>query len=342
MNILDFAHQIGLQPRKMGCTNGGEYKSACPNCQMGHDRFCIWPNQGIAGKYWCRQCHCHGDAIQFCRDFLKLTYFEACSKVNVQPKNNHSSPRSYCPFKKSSFEPKSAQKVSEKWKIAAKDFIENCHQRLLSNPDAMQILLMRGLTIQSIKNFRLGWHSETIFDERTTWGLPHEIKENGNIRKQWLPKGIVIPAFDNNEPTHIKVRRADWHPEDKLPKYVEIAGSLQRPSFYGDRNKPVIVLESELDAILIQQLASDLCCCIALGGVSKRPDNQTHEILRNAPLILLALDYDEAGKKEYSFWMSLYPNLRPWPAGKGKSIGDSFQLGVDLHYWVERGLSIWA
>lgn len=92
------------------------------------------------------------------------------------------------------------------------------------------------------------------------------------------------------------IRRTDWHANDHLPKYVEASGGLQRPSLYGDKNKPIIVIESELDAILIQQFASDLCCCIALGGVGKKPDQQTHELLRSSPLVLLALDYDEAGK----------------------------------------------
>lgn len=104
--------------------------------------------------------------------------------------------------------------------------------------------------------------------------------------------------------------------------------------------KPILVLESELDAILIQQFASDLCCCLALGGVSKRPDQEAHELLKRSPLILLALDYDEAGKKEYPFWMSLYPSLRPWPARKGKSPGDSYKLHqIDLRKWVLDGLS---
>lgn len=33
---------------------------------------------------------------------------------------------------------------------------------------------------------------------------------------------------------------------------------------------------SELDALLIQQEASHLVCCIALGGVSKKPDVEMH------------------------------------------------------------------
>lgn len=338
MNILDLASSIGLQPKRTSSTNGGEYKSACPQCNEGKDRFCIWPCQGVAGKYWCRMCNCKGDAIQFCRDFLGMTYLDACRQLNVSPKQR-SLIKGYNPFKKSHFFPQDSKPLPEEWRIAAKAFIERCHDCLLSSQAGLNLLEVRGITKETISTFRLGWNLKTIYDNRSSWGMPIQFKEDGRVRKQWLPQGIVIPSLENGILFRIKIRRSEWHLEDKLPKYAEVSGGLQRPSIYGDYRKPFVVLESELDAIVIQQFASDLCCCLSLGGVSKRPDKQVHELLCKAPLILLALDYDEAGKKEYPFWMSLYPNLRPWPARKGKSPGDSYTLyGVDLRRWVQDGL----
>lgn len=159
-----------------------------------------------------------------------------------------------------------------------------------------------------------------MFENRANWGLPLDYREDGKAKLHWLPKGIVIPTFEQKGVIKLKVRRTDWHFADKLPKYVEISGGLQCPSIYGDITKPIVIVEAEIDAILIQQFASDICCSLALGGVGKRPDKHTHEILKRAPLILLSLDYDEAGKKEYSFWMLTYANLRPWPASKGKAL----------------------
>ena len=80
MNILDLVREINLHPKRVSSTNGGEYKSECPKCQAGTDRFCIWPNEGDSGRYWCRVCECNGDGIQFCRDFLGMTFQEACNK----------------------------------------------------------------------------------------------------------------------------------------------------------------------------------------------------------------------------------------------------------------------
>lgn len=211
----------------------------------------------------------------------------------------------------------------------------------MANKSAQEMLSVRGLSLDTVKAYRIGWNARDIYDNRQEWGLPIELKDSGMERTQWLPKGIVIPAFDNGIPVKIKIRRTDWLKSDKLPKYVEVSGGQQRPVLYGDSSKPFVVLESELDAILIQQFASDVCCCVALGGVGKRPDKHLHDILQCARVILLSLDYDEAGIKEYSFWMSNYRNSRPWPASKGKSPGDSYKLySVDLRQWVLEGLDL--
>ena len=160
-------------------------------------------------------------------------------------------------------------------------------------------------------------------------------KRNNDLR------GSFIPLPEADHVVKIKILRVGWHSGNYFPKYVEVSGGLQRPSLYGDKAKPIIIVESKLDAILIQQFVSDLCCWMALGGVGKKPDQQIHELLKSAPLKLLALDYDEAGKKEYPFWMSLYPYSRPWPARMGKSPGDSYSLHqVDLRGWVMMGFLV--
>lgn len=336
MNILDLAQEIGLFPKRSALSNGGEYKSKCPKCQEGTDRFCIWPNQGALGRYWCRVCEIKGDAIQFCRDFLGLSFHQACQKVNITPELK------VFPLniKRHAFEPRQATLAHPTWQQVAKRFTDYSHENLFKETNAINQLEKRGLTIETIKRFRLGWNPKNLFDQRERWGLGPEIKENGFPKRQWLPQGIVIPSFQDSRPTKIKIRRSDWVNEDTLPKYVEVSGSAQSPSAYGDPSKPVIIVESELDAILIQQEASDLVCSIALGGVSKKPDVELHELLKRAPLILLSLDFDDPGKKRYSFWMRQYPNLRPWPAPYFKSPGDALEKShINMKGWINCGLS---
>ncbi|MCH9634683.1 MAG: DNA primase [Chlamydiae bacterium] len=321
MDILNLAEEVGLFPKKASSTNGGEFKSACPNCQDGKDRFCIWPNKGKAGCYWCRVCEAKGDAIQFCRDFLGMTFHQACQKVNITPQMR-AEPQN---IKRHTFKPHQPSLISSSWQQVANRYIDYCHENLMREPSVINQLAQRGLTLETIKQFCLGWNTENLFDRRERLGLPSETKENGFDRRQWLPKGFVIPSFEGANPTKIKIRRSDWFSEDTFPKYVEISGSKQSPSVYGNPSKPVIIVESELDAILIQQKASDLVCSVALGGVSKKPDTELHALLKKAPLILLSLDFDEVGKKHYSFWIKQYPNLRSWPIPFDKSPGDAIE-----------------
>lgn len=339
MNILDLAQELGLSPKRSASTNNGEFKSKCPRCQAGTDRFCIWPNKGESGRYWCRVCDAAGDGIQFCRDFLGLTFQEACQKLHVTPRLKGIT--NEIPFKRPKFTPHIAAPVAQSWQQAAKNFIASSHRKLMNQPDMIELLSKRGFTLETIQRFSLGWNGEDLFEERVKWGMPQEMKENGYLKCQWLPKGIVIPSYAGNEPVKLKIRRNDWVQGDSFPKYVEVSGSKQSPSIFGDMSKPVLIVESELDALLVQQNASHLICCIALGGVSKKPDLEVHEWLKQAPLILLSLDFDEAGKKKYSFWMNLYPNLRPWPAAQAKSLGDAIQFfHMDLLKWLKAGLSM--
>ena len=74
-------------------------------------------------------------------------------------------------------------------------------------------------------------------------------------------------------------------------------------------------------------------------GVSKKPDIELHELLKQIPVILLSLDFDDSGKKHYSFWMKQYPNLRPWPIPYFKSPGDAFEkIQIDIANWIKYGL----
>lgn len=99
-----------------------------------------------------------------------------------------------------------------------------------------------------------------------------------------------------------------------------------------------MLVEAELDAMLIQQVAADLCCCVALGGVGTKPDIVVNQTLHQAPKILYALDFDEPGKKAYCFWKTTYKHIKPWPVPIGKSPGDAYNLGINLRSWIVAGL----
>lgn len=326
--ILDLARELGLDPKKTSSHGGGEFHSACPICG-GRDRFMLWPEQG---RYWCRQCGRKGDTIQFCRDFFQMSYPQACEKAGKQPKemiHDRYAPKPY-------FEPKPSAIPSKEWQQRAKEFVVESHEVALGQTEALRAFQERGIALETVKAYGLGWNVCNRFDARNLWGLA-VTEEKKDVR---LPPGIVIPTFFDGMPMKLKIRRSNWQPEDRRPKYIEISGSRQTASFYGKiSGLPVLILEAELDAILVQQIASDLCCCMAIGGVGKKPDLYVDQILRQAPKILFALDFDEAGRKAYLFWRCTYENIQPWPVPSEKSPGDAYKRGVNIREWIVSGLN---
>lgn len=334
MNIIDLLTELGIQAKRTASTKGGEYHSPCPdpNCQ-GKDRFCIWPSEGTSGRYWCRRCSRSGDAIQFCRDFMQMNFNEACIKIG----QSNPSSKLFSKQPNKTYIPPVIHEPSKLWIQSANYFIEECHQYLCQNPSLINLQKDRGITLQSIKDFKLGWNCFNRFKARDLWGLPID-QQNCQRSTICLSKGIVIPYYYANSPLRIKIRREEWSPEDSYPKYLIVKGSTICLSIYGDVSKPIILVEAELDAILIQQLAGDVCCCIALGSVANKPDKISHDLLCKSSSILFALDFDEAGKKAYPFWQSSYSNLKPWPVPRGKSPGDAYAWGVNLRQWIILGL----
>ena len=328
MNLLDLVVEIGLEPRKTSTSHGGEYHCPCPACR-GKDRFMIWPEED---RYWCRQCDAKGDGIQFCRNFLGLSYRAACIKAQKDRSDAKSRSRILMA------DPTSIRVPSCLWQNKARIFTDNALQRLLIDNTALKLISQRGLSLDTIKKHRLGWNPVKTFHRRADWGL-EETEE-----RQWvcLPAGIVIPFTEDNDIRKLKIRKSEWKAEDISGKYYEVPGSSNIVPIFGNHSREaVVIVEAELDAMLVIQEAGDLCACIALGGAQKRPDELLRQWMLNRTLLLFALDFDDAGKKEYSNWQQSYPNLEPWPVPEEKSPEDYFKAGGKIRDWISSGIRAW-
>lgn len=324
--LLELAENIGLYPKKVSSTRGGEFHSACPSCG-GHDRFIIWP---YTGKYWCRRCEIAGDEIQFCRDFLGMTFKEAIDQIS-EPGSNRGlfldPPRI-----------ETSYVVSRSWQEKAEEFSESSHRRLLIDREAIFFLKSKyGLTVDTIYRYRIGWNPEKRFQYRSEWGLDEPEK------KLCLPRGPVISDMVSGKIFKLKIRDLDWTEEDPYGKYKQIPGGSNRTSIFGFRtNQVALVVESEFDAMLLVQEIGEFCTCLALGGATKKPDLEAFEWLQKRTRVLYSLDCDEAGREQYDYWRSSFLNLRAWPAETRKSPADSFILdGVNLKKWFETGVRYW-
>ena len=52
---------------------------------------------------------------------------------------------------------------------------------------------------------------------------------------------------------------------------------------------------------------------IGLGSSSVHPDAKPDKTLKNSAVIILALDFDEAGAKCSRWWTQQYPQAKRWP-----------------------------
>lgn len=319
----ELALQLGLNLKKLSV---GEYHSECPSCG-GKDRFIIWIS---SDRYWCRQCDSKGDAIQFCREFFGLSFQESCEKVGANR------PRNGLYLKHEKFaSPRPSLIPSEGWIKRASSFIKDAHCAALSNALVLERFTERGLSMQTIKRFQLGWNRKDLFESVDYWGI--EKKEKKAV---WLPKGLVIPSVFQEQPMKIKIRRSEWEKGDELPKYVEITGSRKCPSVFGNGKQGLMLLESELDAMLLAQEGGEVCTFMAIGSTRRKPDLAAHQLILSFDRVLFSLDYDDAGKQAYTFWKKLYTHLTPWPAPIAKSAGDAFKLNIDLREWIRKGLNL--
>ena len=56
----------------------------------------------------------------------------------------------------------------------------------------------RGLSEETMRAFRLGYNPKNIYDDPKCWGLEG--------KKIWLPRGIVISGFNNEQVSYIKIQ----------------------------------------------------------------------------------------------------------------------------------------
>ncbi|MBW1974530.1 MAG: toprim domain-containing protein, partial [Deltaproteobacteria bacterium] len=309
MNILDLVTGV----KRVASTKGGEYAGPCPFCG-GEDRFRVWPKQGETGRYWCRQCGAHGDAIQFLRDYEGLSFREACETLGIA-KPTLVPVRPAKPVKK---EPEFTS-----WQERAHKFIKTCASSLTS--DVIKYLHDRCLSDETIRRFQIGYNPKPKKEPGKLWGVEGEV---------FLPAGVVIPCLHGREIIRIKIRA---FPDGK-PKYMCIKGSRQELPWIiqeGRDKREVLIVEGEFDGILLAQELGKEVGVVALGGTGK-PTEAFMAWARQYKRALLALDHDEAG--EEAIWRRWLPELENGfmaPPVFAKDITEMVQKGVDVKTWLE-------
>lgn len=318
-SIIDELRNLGLNPK---FKSGFEYSSPCPWCG-GKDRFLVWTD---SQRYWCRQCGVKGDLIQFLRDFKGLSFIEAkgCTNTNIDtPKAQITSKNKLC--------------QPELWQSQARVFVDRAFKQLLGNRDNIlkRLEVSRGIKPETAAKFKLGYCHHDFYINRKEWGLEEKAKENGQLKKLWLPKGLIIPKFNNREVTRIRVRRFN-----SQPKYYILPGSETRPLILGNlKAEYAILIESELDAILLEQEIKEDVLIVATGSVATKLDSTLLKAISEKK-VLVSYDNDQAGIKAVRSDIELL-NGCYLPPVDGKDITESFLSGIDLEDWFNVGKKLY-
>jgi DNA primase len=198
---IDLVQLVGGNLKRVAATNGGEYAGACPFCG-GRDRFRVWPERG---RWWCRQCERHGDALSFVQQREGFGFGEALRYLGLQGNEPTWSPAPRQPVLPEAVEP-----PAPAWQQAALAFVEQAEAALWGDYDRpLNWLRSRGFADDTLRQARVGYHAgvgphgDGQYVARTAWGLlPDEGKHN-----LWLPRGIVIPWLVQGELWRVAIRR---------------------------------------------------------------------------------------------------------------------------------------
>lgn len=284
--------------RRKGATNGGEWAGPCPFCG-GKDRFLVWPNHKDGPRWWCRGENRGGDAINYVMLRHDLNFAEALAYLGIQ---GDSRPRPFraprpAPAQRQTYASASKDWLAindQTWQAQATAFVEHSSELIFDKAQAeqLQYLLKRGFSDTTIGVYWLGYNPADI---NTRWG----------DTDVFLPAGWVIPWMFAGTIWRINVRRI----EGKEPKYMGPAGNAN--GLYNaamiKREKPVVLVEGEFDALAIQQAAGDLVIPVATGSTSGARLQKWIARIAQASAYIVAFDDDAAGQQAANFWLDVLP-----------------------------------
>lgn len=289
---------VVLAGKPTNSREGLEWACSCPQCG-GEDRASFWES----GRFCCvRGCQAHAsNPYGFCIDVLRYDHQQAATEcddmllsldwLNREPVR--------LPLILTREEPPCSA-----WQEMARAFCQAAEKCLWGpkGETARAYLHSRGLTDQTVRQAHLGLCPDWYKAPLEQWGLDASQLGKEEDPQIKIPRGIVIPWQADGHLWKIQLRRPVPGPDGK--KYKEILGSSDclynvdtvRPG------QPVLLTESELDALSASQEAGDLVSCVATGSAARGLARSVRARLVQASCILQCFDDDRAGERGALAW----------------------------------------
>jgi len=219
------------------------------------------------------------------------------------------------------------------WQARARLILERAQEVLWSDAGSVgrAYLQARGLQEDTLRVWGLGWCPRDVFEAPEQWGLTG--------KRIYVPRGVVIPHFVDDEVWALKVRRF----VGDVPATADNGGKYGGPRggqitlfgaemLQGDR--PLFIVEAELDALLLWQAAGDLVDVVALAGAGRMLPAQWLTRLLPYTHIFAALDADKAGTLNATRLAALSARVMPVRVPEGNDVTEYYQAGGDVRAWV--------
>lgn len=280
-----------------------------------HDSLKFFRQNGVwVYKWWSRNGEV-GDGIQYLMRYCSMSFQAAVEVLTGQPSTLYP-----VPIQKPSGKNLQKPYKNQNWQQKSRRLI-HFSKASLFGPNGKERLSyltkQRGLQLNTIRKHRLGW-------------LP---------AKEHMASKLVIPCYDS----HGKLMRIRFRMDDCSQERYRISkGSCPKAPFPINvaPGKPLMILESELDAILVAQEAESHTGVVAMGTTAFKLEGAFSDYLLNqCPVILVSLDNDPSGIQRSAQLIEQFPNAINWPVPvcHGKDPGEAWKT-MSLIKWVKAGL----
>ena len=270
----------GVTLRPMGQALVGR----CPfHADHGRPNLYVYP---ATQSFYCYRCGVGGDVIRFVENIEGIDFAAAVERLTDLPVSSR--PRHRTPVTSSR---RRSLDDAERTMLAAA--VDIYHDALLADRPALAYLHHRGLSLATIRRYRLGYVQgdeliRHLWQRRLSLAVARRV---GLLRHdhEFLQDRIVIPALQDGQPVWL-IGRA-LHCPLNAPKYLGLPGPKPLLGWDEARHEPgVYVVEGPFDWLTMRQW--DLPA-LALVGTHASPE--ALQALARFQRVYLALDNDDAG-----------------------------------------------
>lgn len=290
---------------------GKHYLGLCPFHSEKSPSFTVSPEKKM---YYCFGCQASGDHISFVMQLDHLNFPEAikaiAQRLNIQIIEDQNN----------SLEPKRKQYDEAVLKLLS-DAAALFEKAIEKNPKAKEYFLKRGLSLETMRDFTLGYATETFIQQLIKQGNTKELllksgivaSYEGVLRSSFTGR-LMIPVHNHlgkilgfgarvfegdSKAKYINSSESPWYQKSKLLFGLHLAKKSIKQKGY------VIVVEGYMDVMMMHQYGyQNTVASMGTAFVL----HQVQLLKRFTDTVYLAFDQDEAGKQAV---LKSYLQLKP-------------------------------